>query len=179
VTSRHRCRARSAAAGHFTARPGAADRSFRIGSRIATPHSALLIVSSPLSERSSIMFHRIALPFAVLALFVVAATTLSSSPPSDLMEKKTERAQSILRNLALGDLAAVERDAAAIEKLTTDAGFGGKGEEYADYGNEFLRITRELKHEAGRKNLAGAYYQFTRMTAVCFSCHQHLRDARD
>ena len=115
---------------------------------------------------------------AVTALFAFAllgAASIGGPSPSELMKKKTEHAQSILRHLATADLASVRKEAEAIEKLTVEAGFDGKSDKYGDYGREFLRIVRELGAEAGRNNMAGSYYQFSRMTGVCFSCHEHLR----
>ncbi|MBL0176493.1 MAG: hypothetical protein IPP94_14715 [Ignavibacteria bacterium] len=113
--------------------------------------------------------------FAVLAIGLLGASSLTPPDPSELMKKKTEHAQSILKALALADLPLVKKEAEAIEKLTVEAGFANTSEKYADYGREFLRIVRELIKEAENKNMAGSYYQFTRMTSVCFSCHEHLR----
>jgi hypothetical protein len=112
---------------------------------------------------------------AVLAVGLLGASALTPPDPSELMKKKTEHAQAILKSLALADLPAVKKEAEAIEKLTVEAGFSNASEKYADYGREFLRIVRELIKEADNKNMAGSYYQFTRLTSVCFSCHEHLR----
>ena len=97
----------------------------------------------------------------------------------DLMERKTRRAESILRGLALGDLEMVGAQAAALEKLTIEADYEHRGDRFADYGRSFLHTVRSLKKEAINGNLAGTYYQFTRMTGLCFSCHEHLRDSAE
>ena len=112
---------------------------------------------------------------AFLAISLLGATSFHDTAASELMKKKTEHAQAILKYLAVADLPQVKAEADAIEKLTLEAGFEGKSEKYADYGREFLRVVRELSAEAGRNNMAGSYYQFTRMTSVCFSCHEHIR----
>jgi hypothetical protein len=112
---------------------------------------------------------------ALLAIALLGAASVGGPSPSELMKKKTEHAQSILRYLAIADLQSVKKEADALEKLTVEAGFDGKSDKYGDYGREFLRIVRELAAEAGRNNMAGSYYQFSRMTGVCFSCHEHLR----
>lgn len=120
---------------------------------------------------------------STIALFVmffgagIAMTAHTPPFPSELMKKKTEHAQNILKYLALGDLGKVKSEADQLEKLTTDAGFEGKSEQYAEYGKEFLKLVNNLSKDAANGNLAGSYYQFTRMTSVCFSCHEHIRDA--
>jgi hypothetical protein len=117
---------------------------------------------------------------ALIALLfgaTIGLAAVTSSTTGDLMKKKTEHAQNILKYLALGDLASVKSEADKLEKLTTEAGFEDKSETYAEYGKEFLRLVRDLSKDAGNENLAGSYYQFTRMTSVCFSCHEHIRDA--
>ncbi|MDH7516434.1 MAG: hypothetical protein QHI48_11245 [Bacteroidota bacterium] len=91
------------------------------------------------------------------------------------MKLKTAHAQEILRYLALGDLEMVKKEAEELERVTVEAGFDGKDEEYRGYGREFLRTVRRLTLEAANGNLAGAYYQFSRMTGVCFACHEHMR----
>lgn len=112
----------------------------------------------------------------VLAVLLLASTTSIAS--GDLMKEKTEHAERMFRNLALGDLATVKEEADKLEKLTIKADFAAMGKEYEEYATEFLKIVRALKQEAGRNNLAGSYYQFTRMTGVCFACHDQLRDKR-
>jgi hypothetical protein len=97
----------------------------------------------------------------------------------DLMETKTRHAQNILRGLALGDLTFVSNEAQALEDVTVDAGFDSKPVRHADYGREFLKSVRELKKEAGNRNFAGSYYQFSRMTGLCFTCHEHIREHKD
>lgn len=114
---------------------------------------------------------------AVLICTAVGLAALRPGPPSDLMKQKTVHAQNILKYLALGDLGAVKAEADALEALTTEAGFEGKTESYAEYGKEFLRLVGALGKDAENRNFAGSYYQFTRMTSVCFSCHEHIRDA--
>ena len=116
-----------------------------------------------------------ALP-AVLICTAVGLAAFAPGPSSDLMQKKTVHAQNILKQLALGDLAAVKTEAHALEALTVKAGFEGQSESYAEYGKEFLRLVRALGKDAENGNFAGSYYQFTRMTSVCFSCHEHIRD---
>jgi hypothetical protein len=98
---------------------------------------------------------------------------------SDLMKKKTEHAQAIFKYLALGDLGSVQKEAAALEKVVTEAGFNGKSEKYKEYGNELVKIIKALEEMSAKKNAAGSYYQFTRMSAVCFSCHEHIRDKKE
>ena len=113
---------------------------------------------------------------AVLCATAFMLSAMAPSPlPDELMKKKTEHAQAILKQLALADLKAVKAEAEALERLTREGGFDHKTDRYSEYGREFLRITRELISEAGKNNMAGSYYQFTRMTSVCFSCHEHIR----
>jgi hypothetical protein len=97
--------------------------------------------------------------------------------PNSLMLTKTKHAQEILRFLAQGNLQQVAKEAEALEMVTTEAGFDGKSDLYAAYGDEFLNQVRGLKKMANEKNTAGSYYYFTRITGVCFSCHEHVRKA--
>jgi hypothetical protein len=112
-----------------------------------------------------------------LLLFAVAAIAGIAFAGGDdnVMEKKSSHAERILRFLAIGDLQQVGKEAAELERLTIDAKFEDRDKENAQYGREFLKIVRALKAEAGRGNFAATYYQFSRMTGVCFACHEHVR----
>ncbi len=114
-------------------------------------------------------------PLLLVALLFLTGAAMES----ELMKQKTDHASNILRYLALGDLAKVEYEAGALSRITRDAGFEDQGEHYAEYGEEFLRIVRALEKEAAERNMAGSYYEFSRMTGMCFSCHEHLRDNTD
>ncbi len=112
-------------------------------------------------------------------LFLASSMLLSASrpdPPSELMEKKSQHAQNILKYLAMADLPTVAREAEQMKKITEEAGFSDKSEKYEEYGREFLKSVSELKRSAESGNLAGSYYQFSRMTSICFSCHEHIRN---
>ncbi|MBN1448974.1 MAG: hypothetical protein JXA28_13675 [Bacteroidetes bacterium] len=113
----------------------------------------------------------------LLLLLLIVASALAAE--NDLMTKKADHAEKIFRYLALGDLSKVEYEAGILETVTSEAGFAEKEERYQRYGEEFLKIVRALKEEAAHRNMAGSYYQFTRMAGMCFSCHDHLRDAKD
>lgn len=114
---------------------------------------------------------------ALLAVVLLAA--FAPAADSDLMQEKSGHAERILRYLALGDLPKVEVEASVLEKLTVRAGFENRGELYKEYGEDFLKTVRALKKEAGQGNMAGSYYQFSRMTGMCFSCHEHVRDGSE
>lgn len=123
--------------------------------------------------------------FATTALLTYSTPVAGEEAPrarqkgqekNDLMERKTRHAQEILRGLALGDLAMVHSQAKDLERVTIDADFDARGERFAMYGRAFLKSVRDLKKESENGNLAGSYYQFTRLTGLCFSCHEHLRE---
>ena len=126
-----------------------------------------------------------------LALGILPLLLLHGGPPggetqhatagaaSDLMEAKTMHAQNIFRHLAEADLGKVRDEAAELEHITLEAGFDTQSGTYEEYGEHFLRIVRALKTEAEQGSLAGSYYEFSRMTGVCFACHDHLRDSAD
>lgn len=119
-------------------------------------------------------------PFFLPALLLIALLFFTASAGnSDLMKQKSDHAANILRYLALGDLAKVEYEAGALARITRNAGFENRGEHYAEYGEQFLKIVRALRKEAADRNMAGSYYEFSRMTGMCFSCHEHLRDNID
>ena len=54
------------------------------------------------------------------------------------------------------------------------SGVSGTQPQSRDY-SEFLNQVRGLNKMADENNPAGTYYYFTRMTGVCFSCHEHVR----
>ena len=111
----------------------------------------------------------------ILALLLVSLPSLVSSDETP-MSKKSTHAERILRHLALGDLATVHAEAVKLEQITIDTKFEDRGKEYAEYGKEFLKVVRALKDDAGRGNKSAAYYQFTRMTGLCFTCHENVRE---
>ena len=116
---------------------------------------------------------------AVLATLALLAYHVAEKPDTRaLMEDKTLHAQNILKHLAEADLGKVKAEAESLEDVTRQVGFANESEEYQEYGQQFLRIVRALKSEAAQGNLAGSYYQFSRMTGVCFACHDNLRDKR-
>lgn len=112
-------------------------------------------------------------------LLLVFGVTGASSDRSELMQKKMKHAENIFRYLALGDLAKVEFEASELERITVEAGYGDEGERYREYADEFVRIVRTLHEDAQDRNMAGSYYAFSRMTGMCFSCHDHIRDSKD
>ncbi|MBR9977736.1 MAG: hypothetical protein KFH87_06565 [Bacteroidetes bacterium] len=114
--------------------------------------------------------------FFVVVIALLAGVTLLTAEQKDLMEKKTRHAENIFRALALGDLKLVSSEAKALDEITVEAGFDDRPKKYAGYGREFLKSVRSLKKQADLGNLAGSYYEFTRMTGYCFSCHEHIRD---
>lgn len=114
---------------------------------------------------------------SLMALF--AGVTFMTAQQSDLMEKKTQHAEKIFRALALGDLEMLRSEAQALEDVTKEAGFDDKSERYAEYGREFLKAVQALKKEADNGNMAGSYYQFSRMSGLCFTCHENVREHKD
>ncbi len=118
----------------------------------------------------------------IMCLFLQQFSILSGGPAKahdELMKIKSEHAQAIFKYLALGDLEKVKSEAGFIEQAMNDAGFDGKPKQYVEYGHELLRVVKELKEAAAKRNFAGSYYQFSRMSSVCFSCHEHLRDKKE
>lgn len=112
---------------------------------------------------------------SLLALCFVAALAIPTPPASELMVKKTERAQALLKYLALGDVVGVKEEAIALRRLTENAGFANRPKDYKEYGEQFLRAVNDLAEQADKHNLPGCYYQFNRITSICFSCHDHVR----
>ncbi|GEM_PF-1442876 len=115
----------------------------------------------------------LAAPALLLALTAMNYET--PSEPGDKMKEKIRHAQEMLKNLALGDMPAVKNDAEALLRISEGMATPGKSPVYGEYEKEYIRILRELIKESEKQNLAGSYYQFTRMTSVCFSCHEHMR----
>jgi hypothetical protein len=116
--------------------------------------------------------------FFVVVITVLAGLAMTAAEQQELMEKKTRHAEKIFRALALGDLQLVSSEAQELDDITVEAGFGHRPEKYAGYGKEFLKAVRSLKKQADQGNLAGSYYEFTRMAGYCFACHEHIRDEK-
>ncbi|MCB2206465.1 cytochrome c [bacterium] len=114
---------------------------------------------------------------AALAIILLVAAVPGSD--SDLMQQKSAHAERIFRYLALGDLAKVEVEASVLGKLAREVGFHEQSETFQAYEEDFLKTVDALKKEAGKGNMAGSYYEFSRMAGMCFSCHEHVRDIKD
>ena len=112
---------------------------------------------------------------SILALAAAFGAALASG---DVMDRKSTHAERIFRHLATGELEKVVEHARELETVTLNAGFEYDDKQSGEYAREFLKIIRALGDEADRGNMAGSYYQFTRMAGVCFACHEHIREKK-
>ena len=109
----------------------------------------------------------------------IAADELASNP--SMMQRKLDSSGLILNGLVTEDFELI--DQAADDLLTVaflpdvhDSDEPGDDKVYEHFRNEFRRLAAELKQKASERNLEGAAYLHSNLTANCIACHQHLRD---
>lgn len=99
------------------------------------------------------------------------------------MHAKLDSSRKVLSGLVTEDFDVIEQAADALLKTAAAAEEmrnGGDMEDkvYGHFRNEFGRLAGDLKEMAQRRNLEGAAYIHSNLTANCIACHQHLRDTK-
>lgn len=112
---------------------------------------------------------------AALITCILLFTGFTTDEKKELMQKKLEHAQALLKYLALEDFSRTKSEAEKLQKAVEDAGWTVNGSKTADYEKEFIRVLKDLQKSAGDKNASGSFYNYLRLSSICFSCHQNIR----
>ncbi|MEZ6057602.1 MAG: hypothetical protein R3C01_12955 [Planctomycetaceae bacterium] len=101
-----------------------------------------------------------------------------------LMQMKLDSSRRVLNGLVTEDFEEIEAGADALLRTILAPerdrkAAAGDDKVYEHFRNEFGRLATDLKEMAQRRNLEGAAYLHSNLTANCIACHQHLRDSRN
>ncbi len=97
----------------------------------------------------------------------------------DVMRRKLDHSQQVLRGLALQDFALIGASAQRLVRLSRGGGWMVRQTpEYELFTMEFRRSAEELVRAAEAKNIDGATVAYTQMTFSCVSCHKYMRQGK-
>ncbi len=98
---------------------------------------------------------------------------------ADVMRRKLDHSQQVLRGLALQDFGLIAANAQRLVRLSRGGGWMVRQTpEYELFTVEFRRSAEELVRAAEAKNIDGATVAYTQMTFSCVSCHKYMRQGR-
>jgi len=114
---------------------------------------------------------------AVGAIGLTAGLSVSQEPDIEqIMQRKLDHAHSILEALIMEDYETLEDSAAALQKLSEDAGwFVLQTPEYTQRSAAFRHAVKEIEASAKERSLEGATLGYVDMTLKCVQCHELLR----
>ena len=117
---------------------------------------------------------RIAATAAVLALLAPAASPATAQTDLRvLMQQKLERAQQLFESVVLGRLAAVERDAAELVRISETASWmTAPTPEYFTNADQFQEAARDLAAAASSGDLAEVASAYRTIVETCVQCHR-------
>jgi hypothetical protein len=119
--------------------------------------------------------------FLILALIVMSASTAPAQTPGTarVMRQKLAHSQKILEAILTSDFALLDRESAALEKVTQlPAWTALRGPEYLRQSEAFLKVLGELRASAKGRDLDAAAQQYNTLTTTCFACHRYMKDRR-
>ena len=119
-------------------------------------------------------YSRIAATAALLALLAPAAGPASAQTDLRiLMRQKLERAQQLFGSVVLGRLAAVERDAAELVRISeTAAWMTAPTPEYFTNADDFQEAARDLVAAAASGDLGEVSSAYMTIVETCVQCHR-------
>ena len=95
----------------------------------------------------------------------------------EAMKRKLGHSQKALEGMAMERFDALERNAAALVKLSqTEAWRAIETDEYRLFSEEFRRHAAALQKAAGKKNIDAASLAYVQMTLTCVNCHKYVRN---
>jgi hypothetical protein len=124
------------------------------------------------------------LSLVVLAVLSVVTLVIGGDPPkpgktSSIMQKKLAASQKILEGLALNNFKEIKDNAELLNDLSKQAAWKTiETPRYAQYSEEFQRLTMKMAAQAKDKNIDGVALSYVDMTLLCVKCHQHTREVR-
>jgi hypothetical protein len=123
---------------------------------------------------------------SAVALGALAFSTLAvgGDPPRpakspSIMQKKLAASQKVLEGLALNNFKEIQENAELLNDLSKQAAWKMiDTPRYAQYSEEFQRLTVKMAVQAKDKNIDGVALSYVDMTLLCVKCHQHTREVR-
>ena len=96
-----------------------------------------------------------------------------------VMRTKLVHTQKILEALMTSDYAALERESAALSKITETPEWSElKTAELYAYTKKFLDATHALADAARQRDLDGAAKRYGELTTACYECHKYRKGIR-
>ena len=111
----------------------------------------------------------------------VALTQTSEDglPVSVLMSRKLASAQGLLKGIAYGDHAVIEREAQQLQLLSHDVSWNIlQTRDYIRYSSDFRNAAEQIKNAAKQRQLDDAGRGYLKLTISCIDCHKHVRSAK-
>ncbi len=127
-----------------------------------------------MTQRRTRRYARIVAAAAVLALLAPAATPVTAQTDLRiLMRQKLELAQQLFGAVVLGRLAAVERDAADLVRISeTAAWMTAPTPEYFTNADDFQEAARDLEAAASAGDLGEVSSAYMTIVETCVQCHR-------
>jgi hypothetical protein len=117
----------------------------------------------------------------ILLMLVLTTPALPGQTPATrrVMREKLTHSQRILEAILASDFALLERETAALTRVTETAAWQAlKSPEYLRQSEAFLSANRALSQAARERDLDGAAKLYSSLTLTCFACHRHMKDSR-
>jgi cytochrome c556 len=111
---------------------------------------------------------------------VVPGPSTAQTPRTrTVMRTKLAHTQKILEALMTSDYAALERESAALSRVTETPEWSElKTSELYAYTKRFLDATHQLADAARQRDLDRAAKQYGELTTACYECHKYRKGIR-
>jgi hypothetical protein len=119
--------------------------------------------------------------FLILGFVVLSGSIAPAQTPGTarVMREKLAHSQKILEAILTSDFALLDRESAALTKVTQlPAWTTLRGPEYLRQSEAFLKVLGELRESAKDHDLDTAARQYNDLTTTCFACHRYMKDRR-
>jgi hypothetical protein len=116
-----------------------------------------------------------------IALLVVLGTVVygQTAITRRVMRQKLTHAQQILEALTTSDMTLLERESAALLRITESPQWSEvNSPELRRYSDAFVKAIRDLTESARRRDLDAAAIQYGALTMTCYECHRRRKDSR-
>ncbi|MFO0828227.1 MAG: hypothetical protein U0572_08755 [Phycisphaerales bacterium] len=101
----------------------------------------------------------------------------SSAELRGVMHEKMVYASALLQGIALRDYVQVERDAAALARLSRDSAFIVQDTlAYRAFSDRFSQQASEMAEHARFQDLPAIESDYRQLTETCFRCHEYVRE---
>jgi hypothetical protein len=108
-----------------------------------------------------------------------ASTSGQTSATRKVMRDKLDLSHHVLAAVMTSDLAALERDSAALARVTERPGWMVlTTPEYVRYSGAFVAAAQELAQAAKDHDLDAASVRYASMTMACYQCHRYVKNTR-